>query len=75
MLRSGGDLWAALLEVNRHRFARRAEPIFGHQAWCREIAGVEVGELSATAIRSVVRRYSSACSETATIRANSANVG
>jgi putative transposase len=60
MLRAGGDVWAALIEVNRCRFARRARPIFGHYAWYREIAGVPVGELSVAAIRSVVRRYSDA---------------
>jgi len=65
MLRSGGDVWAALIEVNRVRFRRQARPIFGYGAWCGEIAGVEVGELSVTAIRSVVRRYSSACVEVA----------
>jgi IS605 OrfB family transposase len=65
LLKAGGDVWAALIEVNRARFRRHAKPIFGYQAWCREIAGVEVGELSATAIRSVVRRYSSACCEVA----------
>jgi len=53
LLRAGGDVWAALIEVNRARFRRHAKPIFGYQAWCREIAGVEVGELSATTIRSV----------------------
>jgi len=58
-------VWAALIEVNRARFRRRAKPIFGYQAWCREIAGVEVGELSVAAMRSVVRRYSSACFEVA----------
>ncbi|HEY6429933.1 MAG TPA: transposase, partial [Acidimicrobiales bacterium] len=65
LLRSGGDVWAALVEVNQARFRRHAKPIFGYQAWCREIAGVEVGELSMTAMRSVVRRYSSACFEVA----------
>ena len=58
-------MWAALIEVNRARFRRHARPIFGYQAWCREIAGVEVGELSVAAMRSVVRRYSSACFEVA----------
>jgi putative transposase len=65
LLGSGGDVWAALREVNRIRFRRHARPIFGYQAWCREAAGVAVGELSAGAIASVLRRYSSACFETA----------
>ncbi|HEV2310067.1 MAG TPA: hypothetical protein VGU73_06055, partial [Acidimicrobiia bacterium] len=65
LLVSGGDVWAALLEVNRARFAHHVKPIFGYQAWCREVAGVAVGELSVAAIRSVCRRYSAACFETA----------
>jgi IS605 OrfB family transposase len=54
-----------LIEVNEARFRGHAKPIFGYQAWCREIAGVEVGELSVTAMRSVLRRYSDACFVTA----------
>jgi len=65
LLRAGGDVWAAVIEVNKARFRRHAKPIFGYQAWCREVAGVEVGELSVAAMRSVVRRYSSACFEVA----------
>jgi IS605 OrfB family transposase len=65
LLRAGGDVWAALIDVNQARFRRHAKPIFGYQAWCREIAGVDVGELSVAAMRSVVRRYSSACLEVA----------
>jgi len=65
LLRAGGDVWAALIEVNAARFRRGARPIFSYQEWCREIAGVAVGELSAPAMRSVVRRYSDACFETA----------
>jgi hypothetical protein len=65
LLRSGGDGWAALIEVNQARFRRHAKPIFGYENWCRETAGVRVGELSQTAIRSVVRRYSDACLVTA----------
>ena len=58
-------MWAALIDVNQARFRRPAKPIFGYQSWCREIAGVRVGELSVTAMRSVVRRYSEACFVTA----------
>jgi len=65
LLGAGGDVWAALIEMNQVRFRRHAKPIFGYHAWCREIAGVEVGELSVAAMRSVVRRYSSACVEVA----------
>jgi Probable transposase len=58
-------VWAALIDVNQARFRGHAKPIFGYQNWCHEIAGVTVGELSVTAIRSVVRRYSDACFVTA----------
>jgi hypothetical protein len=50
-------VWAALIDVNRARFRGHARPIFGYRDWCRQIAGVTVGELSVTALRSVVRRY------------------
>jgi len=53
-------VWAALIEVNEVRFRRGGRPIANYQEWCREIAGVRVGELSAVTIRSVVRRYSDA---------------
>jgi len=65
MLRSGGDVWAALIEVNQIRFRCHAKPIFGYESWWREVAGVPVGELSKAAICSVVRRYSAACCEVA----------
>lgn len=65
LLGAGGDVWAALIEVNRHRFTRCAPPIFGYHAWCSEINGVGVGELSVPAMRSIARRYSAACIETA----------
>jgi IS605 OrfB family transposase len=58
-------VWAALIDVNAVRFGRCGRPIFGYQEWCREVAGVSVGELSVAAMRSVVRRYSDACFETA----------
>ncbi len=65
LLRSGGDVWGALIDLNQARFVRRAPPVANYQALCREVAGVAVGELSVTAIRSVVRRYSEAFFETA----------
>ena len=40
-------------------------PVANYQEWCREIAGVHAGELSVTAMRSVVRRYSDAFFTTA----------
>ena len=60
LLASAGDVWAALIDVNDARFRRGVRPVANYQEWCREVAGVQVGELSVTAIRSVVRRYSDA---------------
>ncbi len=57
LLVAAGDVWAALIAVNEARFRRGARPIANYQEWCREIAGVRVGELSVAAMRSVVRRY------------------
>jgi IS605 OrfB family transposase len=62
---AAGDVWAALIELNETRFHRRARPVFSYQELCREVAGVEVGGLSVPALRSVLRRYSDACFETA----------
>jgi len=65
MLRAGGDVWAALIELNSYRFRHGARPLLNYQELCREVAGVRVGELSVPALRSVVRRYADACMETA----------
>lgn len=54
-------MWAALIEMNTLRFRRGGPPIFDYPALCRELAGADVGELSTTAARSVLRRYSEAC--------------
>ena len=64
MLRSGGDVWAALIEFNAERFRRRGAPVFEYAALCREVAGTPVGDLSVTAVRSVVKRYAEGCEET-----------
>ena len=65
LLRAGGDVWAALIELNAVRFRRGAKPLLGYQELCREVAGVNVGDLSVPALRSVLRRYADACMETA----------
>jgi len=65
LLVAAGHVWAAMIELNDARFRGGAKPIANYQEWCREIAGVPVGELSVTAIRSVVRRYSDAFFTTA----------
>ncbi|HEX6392381.1 MAG TPA: hypothetical protein VFZ97_03005, partial [Acidimicrobiales bacterium] len=51
--------------MNEVRFRRGGPPVFDYPSLCRELAGVEVGELSVAAARSVVRRYSEACFATA----------
>ncbi len=66
MLESGGDVWAGLIELNAPRFARRGRPIFSFVELCSEVAGLQVGELSVPALRSVLKRYSDACFHTAT---------
>jgi hypothetical protein len=62
---AGGDVWAGLIDLNEARFRHGARPLFSYQELCREVAGVRVGELSTPALRSVLRRYSDACFETA----------
>ena len=47
------------------RFSHRARPILSSIELCREVAGVQVGELSVPAVRSALRRYSDACIATA----------
>jgi IS605 OrfB family transposase len=61
LLRCGGDVWAALVGMNRERFRRGGPPIFDYRCLCRELTGSDVGELSVAAARSVLRRYSDAC--------------
>lgn len=51
--------------MNAARLRWGAPPIFDYPGLCRELAGVEVGELSTPAARSVLRRYSEACFTTA----------
>ena len=63
LLRSGGDLWAAVLELNALRRRRGAAPVVGYAALCRELSRAGpgcMGELSSTGARSILRRYSDA---------------
>ena len=62
LLRSGGDVWAWVLDCNRVLGQWRRPPVVSYQGLCRELAamGVPFGELSATAARSVLRCYSDA---------------
>ncbi|MEN3616211.1 transposase, partial [Plantactinospora sp. ZYX-F-223] len=63
LLRSAGDVWACVLEVNAWRRARRDAPLAGYQELCRELAAAgsgTFGELDSTGARSVLRRFSDA---------------
>jgi putative transposase len=63
LLRSAGDLWACLLEINAWRRRRGDRPVASYQQWCRLLAESgpgTFGELDSTGARSVLRRYSDA---------------
>jgi hypothetical protein len=68
LLRSAGDVWCAVLELNRMRRARQDMPQAGYQELCRELTASgpgTFGELDAVGARSVLRRYSDAWFATA----------
>jgi IS605 OrfB family transposase len=61
LLRSGGDVWAWLLDTNRQRRQQDERPASNYQALCRELARAgPFGELSVVGARSVLRRYADA---------------
>jgi hypothetical protein len=63
LLRSAGDVWAAVLELNGWRRRRGDRPLAGYQELCRELAAAgegTFGELSSVAARSVLRASSDA---------------
>jgi IS605 OrfB family transposase len=63
LLRSGGDLWAAVLELNALHRQRGDAPVVSYQELYRELAKAGpgcAGELSSTGARSILRRYSDA---------------
>ncbi|MGX7674158.1 RNA-guided endonuclease InsQ/TnpB family protein [Plantactinospora sp. DSM 117369] len=63
LLRSAGDVWACVLEVNAWRRVRRDVPLAGYQELCRELAAAgpgTFGDLDSTGARSVLRRFSDA---------------
>ncbi|MFU8871741.1 RNA-guided endonuclease InsQ/TnpB family protein [Micromonospora sp. SL4-19] len=63
LLRSAGDVWACVLEVNAWRRRRRDAPLTGFQELCRELSGSgpgTFGELDSVGARSVLRRFSDA---------------
>jgi hypothetical protein len=59
LLRSAGDVWACVLEVNWWRRRRGAPPLVSYQELCRELAAAGAatfGELDSVGARSVLRR-------------------
>jgi len=63
LLRSAGDVWCCVLEVNAWRRRRQDPALAGYQELCRELARAgpgTFGELDSVGARSVLRRYSDA---------------
>jgi transposase len=64
LLRSAGDVWCAVLELNQWRRRRRQDPpLAAYRELCRELAVSgpgTFGELDTTGARSVLPRYSDA---------------
>jgi hypothetical protein len=63
LLRSAGDVWMWVLEVNAWRRQRRDTPLVAFQALCRELAASgpgTFGDLDSVGARSVLRNYSDA---------------
>ena len=63
LLRSAGDVWCCVLELNAWRRRRQDPPLAGYRELCRELASAgpgTFGELDTTGARSVLRRYSDA---------------
>jgi IS605 OrfB family transposase len=58
LLRSAGDVRALVLDCNRQLREWKLPPVVTYQALCREIAGMDFGELDSVGARSVIRRYS-----------------
>jgi IS605 OrfB family transposase len=75
MLRSAGDVWAWLLDMNRRQVQQGNPPITNYQALCRELTKTNgFGELSTVGARSVLRRYADAWFQ-ATRRRNQQRAG
>jgi len=58
LLRSAGDVRALVLDCNRQLREWKLPPVVSYQALCREIAGMDFGDLGSVGARSVIRRYS-----------------
>ncbi|MGH9014781.1 MAG: RNA-guided endonuclease InsQ/TnpB family protein [Acidimicrobiia bacterium] len=65
LLRAGGDVWAALIEVNAARFRGGTRPIANFQEWCREMTGAPLGVLARQCAEGIAKRYCDAFMETA----------
>jgi len=68
LLRSGGDVWACVLELSAIRRQRGAAPLVTYQELCRELSADgpgTFGQLSSSGARSVLRRYSDCWMSTA----------
>jgi IS605 OrfB family transposase len=71
LLRSAGDVWCAVLELNQWRRRRHDPQLAAYQELCRELAVSgpgTFGELDTAGARSVLRRYSDAWFATAAKR-------
>jgi IS605 OrfB family transposase len=76
LLRSGGHVWAWLIDTNRLRQHQSRPPVVSYQALCKELTGQDsFGELSAVGARSVLRRYSCAWFHAAKRRRQGEDVG
>jgi transposase len=63
LLAGAGDVWAAVLDMNRWRRQRGVGPVVSYPALCRELAAAgprAFEELDSVGARSVLRRYSDA---------------
>lgn len=76
MLRSAGDVWAWLIDLNRERQQQGDLQLTNYQLLCRELtARGTFGELSVTGARSVVQRYAYAWFSAARRRGRGERVG
>ena len=60
LLRSAGDVWCCVLELNAWRRRRQDRPLASYRELCRELAASgsgTFGELDSAGARSVLRRY------------------
>ena len=76
LLRSAGDVWAWLIDVNRKRQQHGDLQVTNYQLLCRELTvRGTFGELSVTGARSVIQRYANAWFSAARRRDRGERVG